>query len=139
MFSQTAEYALRTIVWLAARSDTAQTTQQIAEATKVPRGYLSKILQSLGRAGLVHSQRGLHGGFTLAVDPDELSPLDVIDAIDPIRRIERCPLGLASHAVGLCPLHKRLDDAIAQVREVLGEARISELLGEPTRSSPLCD
>ena len=63
----------------------------------------------------------------------------MIDAIDPIRRIERCPLGLASHAVGLCPLHKRLDDAIAQVREVLGEARISELLGEPTRSSPLCD
>jgi Rrf2 family nitric oxide-sensitive transcriptional repressor len=139
MFSQTAEYALRTIVWLAGQGGAAQTTQQIAEATKVPRGYLSKILQSLGRAGLVRSQRGLHGGFTLTVDPGKLSPLDVIDAIDPIRRIEHCPLGLASHHDGLCPLHRRLDDAIAQVRSVLGKARISELLGEPNRSGPLCD
>lgn len=138
MFSQTAEYALRTIVWLAAQEGEARTTREIAAATRVPQGYLAKILQTLGRAGLVRSQRGLHGGFTLAADPAALSPLDVIDAVDPIRRIEACPLGIETHRERLCPLHRRLDDAVAHVRETLGAARIAELLDEPARDAPLC-
>jgi Rrf2 family nitric oxide-sensitive transcriptional repressor len=138
VFSQTAEYALRTIVWLAAQKGEARTTREIAAATRVPQGYLAKILQTLGRAGLVRSQRGLHGGFTLVADPGTLSPLDVIDAVDPVRRIEACPLGLASHRERLCPLHRRLDAAVAHVREALGAARIAELLDEPAPSGPLC-
>jgi Rrf2 family nitric oxide-sensitive transcriptional repressor len=138
MISQTAEYALRTILWLAIHEDAPQTTQQIATATKVPSGYLAKVLQSLVRAGLISSQRGLHGGFTLLGDPAELSPLDVINAIDPIRRIKDCPLGLDSHGEELCPLHRRLDDALAHIESVLAEARISELITEPTKSRPFC-
>jgi Rrf2 family nitric oxide-sensitive transcriptional repressor len=126
VFSQTAEYALRTIVWLAAQKGEARTTREIAAATRVPQGYL------------VRSQRGLHGGFTLVADPGTLSPLDVIDAVDPVRRIEACPLGLASHRERLCPLHRRLDAAVAHVREALGAARIAELLDEPAPSGPLC-
>jgi Rrf2 family protein len=60
----------------------------------VPAGYLSKVLQSLGRAQLVNSQRGLHGGFTLARAPSELTVWEVIQAVDPLQRIRSCPLGL---------------------------------------------
>ena len=63
MISQTAEYALRAVVFLSMNVDAAFTTQQIAVATKVPAAYLSKVMQSLVRAGLVRSQRGLGGGF----------------------------------------------------------------------------
>ena len=42
------------------------TTEAIAKLTRVPQGYLSKVLQSLSKAGLVHSQRGIGGGFVLA-------------------------------------------------------------------------
>ena len=141
MFSQTAEYALRAVVYLAAQGGAARTTQQIAEATRVPAGYLAKVMQGLSRAGLVHAQRGLHGGFTLARLAAELSVLDVIQAVDPIRRIRSCPLGLKGH-VNLCPLHRRLDQALALVEEALGQSTIAELLVEPSRGRgipvPLC-
>lgn len=137
MISQTAEYALRAVVYLASQRGAALTTQQIAAATKVPAGYLSKVLQALGRAGLVTSQRGLHGGFTLARPPEELTVLEVINSVDPVKRIEKCPLDLAAHGNRLCPLHRRLDDAIGMVEQALGQSTISELLAEPTESRPL--
>ena len=56
----------------------------IAETTRVPIGYLAKILQGLARHGLIVSQRGLHGGFTLLRSPSDLCLYDVVQAIDPI-------------------------------------------------------
>ncbi len=140
MISQTAEYALRAIVYLADRGDTAQTTQQIAEVTHVPAGYLAKVMQGLSRAGLVHAQRGLHGGFTLARPAAELTVLDVVQAVDPLQRIKYCPLGIEGHQ-SLCPLHRRLDNAAALVEQALGASTIAELLKEPKRGKipkPLC-
>ncbi len=138
MFSQTVEYSLRAVVHLANKSPACQTTDQIAEATLVPRAYLSKVLQSLGRAGLVHSQRGLGGGMTLTKTPEKITILEVVNAVEPIQRIRTCPLGLASHGVHLCPLHKRLDNALAMVEEAFGSSTLAEILAEPTRSKPLC-
>jgi Rrf2 family protein len=141
MFSQTAEYALRAVVYLAAEGGRPRTTQQIAEATRVKADYLAKVMQGLGRAGLVHSQRGLHGGFTLARPADELTVFDVLEAVDPIQRIRGCPLGLKGH-VNLCPLHRRLDQALGLVEEALKGSTIAELLVEPSRARgipiPLC-
>ncbi len=141
MFSQTTEYALRAVIYLASQSGTARTTQQIAESTRVPTGYLSKVMQGLGRARLVQSQRGLHGGFTLARPAEELTVLDVIQAVDPIQRIRSCPLGLKGH-INLCPLHRRLDHAMKLVEEALRKSSIAELLAEPERTRgipiPLC-
>jgi Rrf2 family protein len=141
MFSQTAEYALRAIVYLADQGENPRTTQQIAEVTQVPPGYLAKVMQNLSRAGLVASQRGLHGGFVLAQPANKLTVLDVVQAVDPFKRIERCPLGLQGH-VSLCPLHRRLDGAIAMVEKALRESTIAELLVEPGKRKgvprPLC-
>lgn len=138
MFSQTVEYALRAVVHLASEAPNARTTDQIAEITKVPRAYLSKVLQSLGRAGLVHSQRGIGGGVTLTKDAEDLTILEVVNAVEPIQRIKTCPLGLAAHGVHLCPLHKRLDNALAMVEKAFAETTLAEVLSEPTRSIPLC-
>jgi Rrf2 family transcriptional regulator, nitric oxide-sensitive transcriptional repressor len=138
VFSQTVEYSLRAMIHLANESPEAQTTDQIAAATRVPRAYLSKVLQSLGRAGLVHSQRGLGGGVTLTKSPEELTILEVVNAVEPIQRIRTCPLGLAAHGVHLCPLHRRMDNALATVEEALGSSTLAEVLAEPTRSKPLC-
>lgn len=138
MISQTAEYALRAIVYLADQQEP-RTTQQIAQVTRVPAGYLSKVLQSLARGGLVTSQRGLHGGFRLAQSAKEVTVWQVIDAVDPLQRIRSCPLGLKSHGVNLCPMHRRLDDALAMVETAFRASTVAELLEEPTRSKPLCD
>ena len=98
MISQTTEYALRAVVWLAANPEKPLTAQQIAEATRVPAGYLAKVLQGLSRSGLLHSQRGLGGGFTLARSPSALTMWEVVQAVDPLKRIRSCPLGFEEHS-----------------------------------------
>ncbi len=139
MLSQTAEYALRAMVCLADHRGEAMTNQALAEVTRVPVGYLHKVMQQLARAGLVQSQRGLHGGFTLTVNPSDVSVLDVLNAVDPIQRIHHCPLGLASHGKNLCPLHRRLDDAAATIEKAFKDTSLADVLGEETTSKPLCD
>jgi Rrf2 family protein len=139
MFSQTVEYALRAVAHLASEAPRPLTTEQIAETTRVPKAYLSKVLQALVRGGLVHSQRGVGGGMTLTRTPDKVTILDVVDAVDPINRIKTCPLGLAAHGVRLCPLHRRLDNALAQVEKAFRQTTLAEVLAEPSASVPLCE
>ena len=138
MFSQTAEYALRAMACLAERAPAARTTEQIAQATCVPSAYLSKVLQALGRAKIVRSQRGIGGGIFLARDLEEITILDVINAVDPIRRITECPIGLAAHGVRLCPLHSRLDYALSLVESAFRETTLAEILVKQTSRGPGC-
>ena len=139
MISQTVEYALRAVVYLADQSPDAQTTSQIAIVTKVPAAYLSKVLQALRREGVVRSQRGVGGGVSLVKTPEELTILEVVNAVEPLQRIRQCPLDLAGHGFTLCPLHRRLDNALAVMEEAFGKTTLAEVLAEPSTSSPLCD
>jgi Rrf2 family protein len=139
MFSQTAEYALRVAAFLGSLDGRPATIRQIHTATQVPEGYLAKVLQALGRARLIKSQRGLHGGSVLSVPPSQLSIYDVMQAVAPFQRITECPLNLKSHATVLCPVHKRLDQALNMVEQVLRKSTIAELLAESTTSKPLCE
>jgi Rrf2 family protein len=138
LISQTVEYALRAVVHLASETPAARTTDQVARATRVPRAYLSKVLQSLRRAGLVHSQRGIGGGMTLTKSPAEITILEVVNAVEPIQRIRTCPLDLAAHGAHLCPLHRRLDNALSLFEDAFQQTTLAEVLAEPSRSVPLC-
>jgi len=138
IFSQTVEYALRAAVWLAGNGGVPRTTADIAEGTQVPASYMSKVLQSMGRAGLVIGTRGLHGGFVLARPADGISVLEVVDAVDPIRRIHECPLGLVAHGVNLCPLHRKLDEAIAHIERSFAGTTLGELVSGEPGDHPIC-
>jgi Rrf2 family protein len=139
MFSQTVEYALRAVVHLADQAPAPQTTDQIARVTLVPKAYLSKVIQGLCRANIVQSKRGIGGGIALVKSPSELTILDVVNAVEPITRIRTCPLGLKAHGVRLCPLHKRMDGALAMVEAAFRQTTLAEVLAEPTGSHPLCE
>lgn len=139
LFSQSTEYALRAAVWLAENEGRPQTTLQIAAATQVPAPYLSKVLQSLARARLVRGSRGVGGGFELTRSAAALSILDIVNAVDPIRRIKSCPLELASHRVKLCPLHRKLDDAIATIEATFCSTTLADVLGTGSKHRPLCE
>src|ERR1041385_7919026 len=127
MLSRTAEYALRAVVWLSDHPESLVTGQAIAAATQVPSDYLAKVMQGLVRAGLVEAQRGKKGGFSLASKPDDITILDVINAVEPVRRIRSCPLGLPGHE-SLCPLHRSLDNIAGQLERAYGAIRIGDLL-----------
>jgi Rrf2 family nitric oxide-sensitive transcriptional repressor len=130
VFSQTAEYTLRVVVFLATLGGRPATTRQIAATTRVPEGYLAKIIQTLSRAGLIIAQRGPGGGSVLAKGADEISMFDVIEAVAPLPRILTCPLGLPSHGTRLCPVHKKLDDAMATLSQTFKDATIADLLAQ---------
>ena len=139
MINQTAEYALRAVVWLATHPDETWSTSQLAGVTKVPQGYLSKTLQILGRAGLVESNPGRAGGFRLVRPAAKMTVLEVVNAVEPVQRIKTCPLGLKSHRKQLCPLHRRLDAVAEATEKAFAETTIAEIADDPSAVLPLCD
>lgn len=139
MHSQTVEYALRAIVQLAYLSPKSATTDDLADVTKVPVPYLRKVLQQLRRSGLIESQRGIGGGVKLIAEPEEITILDVVNAVDPVKRIKTCPLDIKSHGRRLCPLHAHLDKAMAEVEDAYRNTTLDDVLREPSNSIPLCD
>ena len=133
MFSQTSEYALRAAVFLADQPAERRTARDIADAMDIPVDYVSKVMQSLARAGLVEAQRGKLGGFRLTRPAGRITLLDVVNAVDPIRRISTCPLKLEQHSRVLCPLHRKLDDALAAIEREFRQTVISDLIDVAAR------
>lgn len=138
MLTQTVEYALRALVALAAQPKSLQSNRALAKITQVPGPYLSKVLQLLTKEGLVETHRGIRGGFCLSRPARQITILEAVNAVDPIRRITTCPLGLKVHGKHLCPLHKKMDAALAEMEEAFGSTTLADVLAEPSRSVPLC-
>ncbi|MFW5653494.1 MAG: RrF2 family transcriptional regulator [Planctomycetota bacterium] len=134
MLSTTAEYALRIMILLAESHtnedtrDSSLTSEQIAVLTNVPADYAVKVLQWLGRAHLVHGRRGRGGGFRIACDPSETTMLDVVNVIDPMKRISSCPIGRSNHSNVLCPLHRRLDEIQGMLEDSLRSMTLVDVI-----------
>ncbi len=138
LLSEACDYGLRAVIWLAQRPAEPQKVKEIAAGTKAAPGYLIKVLQELTKAGILTARRGSQGGFTLQSDPAELTALDVINAIDPLERIESCPLKIEMHATGLCPMHRCIDDAMASIEETFRRTTIEDVISSFPESPPLC-
>ena len=128
MLSTTAEYALRIMVVLAESVGEPTTSERIASLTRVPTDYAVKVLQMLARAGLVKAQRGRGGGFRLNAERGATSLLDIVNAIDPLDRINGCPLARDEAGSELCRLHARLDEIVGLVEEGLRAVTLESVL-----------
>ena len=126
MFSQTAMYALRAMVQLSQTAPAPSSTAAIAESALVPRAYLSKVLQELRKAGLVRCRRGVGGGVSLAVPADRITILQVVTAVEPIRRFQVSPF-LEHQNACLMPLHQKLDDAFNMLEASLSDTTLAEV------------
>jgi len=138
MISKTAEYALRAVVCLAGRPPQSKSADVLARLTKTPRSYLNRVLQDLAAAGLVRSRPGPGGGYELARTADKITILDVVNAVAPIERIRKCPLGLSSHTE-LCPLHRELDQAFAATESAFRRVSLKDLVESTSPIVPLCE
>jgi len=138
VLSQTVEYALRVMVTLAAFPEERVSAGALAERTKAPADYLSKVLQGLARAHLIAGRRGVGGGYRLARAADEVTVIQVIRAVGELNRITKCPLGIKGHAnPTLCPLHHMLDEAMASLIGVFENRTLADLI-EWKGEAPLC-
>jgi len=83
IYSRSAEYAIRSFVYLARVPDGKfAMARQIAEDEKIPAHFLAKILQELTRKGLLRSNKGPSGGFSLRVPASQIKLLDLVEALD---------------------------------------------------------
>jgi Rrf2 family transcriptional regulator, iron-sulfur cluster assembly transcription factor len=105
--SQTSEYALRAMAWIATRqSEKAIRARDLSDATQIPHQYLSKILRRLVRARLLKSRKGRGGGFALARPAGEIRIRDVLVSMDAYPDESRCAFGWGTcDARRPCPLH----------------------------------
>lgn len=94
-----ADYALRAMLYLARLDPNRRAaTSQIAEEQRIPPSFLAKIISQLSIAGLIHTSRGARGGVSLARQPEDISVLEVVEAIDGPITLNEC-----THAAGSCP------------------------------------
>ena len=115
MLSQKARYALRALYVLAARPPgTTAMIAEIATEARVPRKFLEQILLDLKKRGIVHSQRGKHGGYGLGRLPERISFAEVIRAIDGPLALSPCVSVTAYRRCDDC-----VDEATCITRKVL--------------------
>lgn len=103
--------------------------EEISREEESPASFLGKIFQSLARAGLVRSVRGSGGGFTLAKPADQITLLEVFEAIEGKLALQRCqqtvPGCERQEGCALCGVFEEAQD---QVREVFERTTIADLL-----------
>jgi len=131
--SRLTDYGVVLLTHLAAgRGSEVRNARELAEETGLPQPAVSKILKVLVREGLLHSQRGIKGGYTLAHSAQEISVATVIDALEGPVALTEC----TAHP-GSC---EREEDCLTRapwirinraVRQTLEQVRLSELVGPP--------
>lgn len=135
MLSQTSEYALRAVLYLAMHPDEAPVKlEQIADSLQVPRNYLSKTMHQLARAGVLASERGPHGGFRLSRAPEAVTLADVVAPFDPARLARHCLLGEGECSdENACAVHYRWKLISEPMRTFFDDTTLADLLGDEVR------
>jgi Rrf2 family protein len=128
--TRAADYAVRVMIHLASQPrDTVVPKAQLARAAEAPESFLAKILQSLTRAGLIQTRRGVEGGFALLPRGAQASLLDVIEAIDGPVALNLCLVpGHGCQRQSHCAAHLVWARAQSAMVQVLHQALIADLV-----------
>jgi Rrf2 family protein len=139
MLSLSIDYALRATMHIAQCAPQPCTTQEVAVAMNAPAAYLAKILQTLRREGLLHSQRGVGGGMTLSRSAQKISLLDVINAVEPLTR-RPCQAGRVgrSRSNMLCGLHAHVNRVLDRIEQSLATTSLADILTDTNCTTPVC-
>ncbi len=133
LFSRACEHGIRAVLYLAQRQDqTPVQVKDIAESLEVPFPFLAKIVQTLARKGILRSQKGPGGGIALGTDPEAISLLDVVDAIDGLNDLkDRCLLGLPECSGDEpCALHTEWGAMRDRLVSLLGDRSVVDIARE---------
>jgi len=124
-----ADYAIRAVLYLARLGPTQHAaTSTVAQEQRIPPSFLAKIISQLSIAGLLHTSRGARGGVTLARDPQEISLLDVVEAIDGPILLNECVGDTGKCTMDdSCPLHPIWCEAQEALVKRLRETKFGNL------------
>ncbi len=130
MLSRRADYGMRAMMDIAAqRPDERTVVAEVAERQDIPPSFLAKIVPRLARAGLLRTSLGAAGGIALALPPDEISLLQIIEAVDGPLALNLCSLNPANcQYYASCPAGAVWEKAQAQLNRTLAQTRLSDLI-----------
>lgn len=123
------DYAVRVMVHLATLPAGVRVpVAELARAGGAPESFVSKVLQQLVRCGMVTSLRGMGGGFQLAVRPDQVTLLELVEAVEGPLQINLCLPGKQTcHRKSWCGVHPIWIEAQAALKKTLASTTIAHL------------
>jgi len=129
IFSKKCEYGMQAILYLAAKEKGALVSaEEISKVLKIPREFISKILQSLKDSGLINSSKGKSGGFSLAKSSSRIKLIDIVAAIDGLELFDDCVLGFPECSpTHPCPVHDTWGTLRTQAYDMLNAETIDKL------------
>jgi Rrf2 family protein len=129
IFSKKCEYGMQAVLYLAAQDvGTIIPAEQISRVLKIPKEFISKILQSLRVSGIISSTKGKSGGFCLAKPSSEIKLIDVVEAIDGLETFNSCVLGFPECTPATpCPVHDAWGVLRTQALEMLTSETLDKL------------
>lgn len=132
MISQTGEYALRAVLYLAREGHGEPVSVDVvAEALDLPRNYLSKTLHTLAKRGVLDSMRGPRGGYSLADPPDQVPLYEIVKPFDQLEERETCLMGRKKcDDRSPCAAHRAWTEVTDHVLSFFRETTVQDLLGE---------
>lgn len=121
------DYALRALISMSRNGDRTWSVRNLARETKISDAFLRKIMQKLSRAGIVFSQRGAVGGFSLTRKADKIKVLEVMEALQGPVAINRCFLDRSCPRFNDCELRENLRKPQLELVNVLGKTTLEQL------------
>ena len=124
------DYAIRCLYYLSGKEDEVVMVDEIAQEMRIPKTFLAKILQRLGKAGIVQSYVGVKGGFYLAKKPQEINLYEVITAIEGPVAMNKCTVNKKSCSLSrTCKVHPIWVAARRKIEEVLKKNTFKKIRG----------
>lgn len=123
------EYAIRTMIHLAENEDREIVTiKEIAKEQKIPEKFLRKIIPQLCNAGFIKTYKGNGGGISFNKNPDTITPLEVIQAIEGPLALNKCLIDKAFCSnTRWCSVHTLWCDILVEMRKKLSSKSIKTL------------
>mgnify|MGYP000415734101 CR=1 FL=1 len=127
------DYAVVVMSQMALRGGETRSAQQISDDTGVPLPTVSKLLNLLGRAKLVTSQRGASGGYTLGSEPEEITVAQIIQAMEGPIALTACVDGATDScdAEAFCPMRGNWNKVNGAIRQALTSVTLADMMAFP--------
>ena len=132
IFSKKCELGLQAVLFLSIKKQNVIVSAiEIAQELKVPKEFVSKVLQILTESGIVGSKKGKNGGFYLAKRPSNIKLIDIVVAIDGLELFNTCVLGFPGCSVAEpCPVHDKWGKLREEAFKMLSEETLEQLKGK---------
>jgi len=129
LLSQGSQYAISAVIALSRQPEgTTISAADLAKPLNCPAAYLSQILSKLKPSGILDSRRGLNGGVYLARRPNEITLMEVIEAIDGTDFFSKCFLGIEGCGqIEPCPFHKFWSKERTKIQDWLIETTFEKI------------